>query len=160
MEQGESNVPWFSVNLLLKGANLSIDPEALQEIGFELSMRPHIMNPRVSQFNKEKAEIGVYAETDGLDEDSAGNGMAEELFEIACASLREVEGIHVEVINVKMLKQAVYFKPALVIHGTSPILYIFRTVNVSAPRKIYKKTKSEFVAFYPMQERDQNSRGY
>lgn len=67
----------FSGNLLLKGVNLLSDLEAIGAIDYEISMRPHTMNSKVSCSNKEKAEIDMYVETDRLDEVLVGNGMAE-----------------------------------------------------------------------------------
>jgi len=100
-----SGLPLFSVRLALHEVDALSDPDATQKIRNELSMRSHIRTSMVSWANAQKREIIVYVEVEGLEPISTGNDAAEELFEICCAVLKRLEGLHIDIIEVTQLKE-------------------------------------------------------
>ncbi len=97
-------LPKFSVELIVRGATRNSDPEAVEDIASELSMRPHLSNCRVSWEDGNRNEIIVYMESEGLEPNSVGDQMAEELFEVACATLRNTDGISIKIGKVNRLQ--------------------------------------------------------
>lgn len=97
-------LPIFSVDLIIRGATRNSDPEAVEDIASELSMRPHLANCHVSWDDGNRNEIIVYIETEGLEPNSVGDQMAEELFEVVCATLRLTDGISIKIGKVNRLK--------------------------------------------------------
>jgi hypothetical protein len=93
----------FEINLTLGGINSALDANALQELSYELSMRPHILKHQISWANIEHTETKNYVETGGLEPNPTGRNMAEEILEIASAVLNSIEGIHVNVISVNSI---------------------------------------------------------
>ena len=90
----------FTVQLALLGILREELPRAIKDLRDEIDARPHLKNPRVS-LDAISYQAVVSVDTEGLDPESAGKQMAEELFEIACAVLSEVEGMHVEIRGVQ-----------------------------------------------------------
>lgn len=88
----------FLVKLAIGGINKNTDPTAEQEIDFELSMRPHILSKKILWDEREKILL-VQVEVESVDENLAAKQMAEELFEVANAVLRSVQGLNVKVMK-------------------------------------------------------------
>ncbi len=88
----------FTVQLALKGISEKNSHEVLHDIEEELNARPHLLNPQVlweSKMRRLIIQVGVQ----DVRPDLAARQMAEELFEVACAVLLDVEGMHVEVLE-------------------------------------------------------------
>ncbi len=93
----------FGIYLKLGGIHLDNDPDAVENLILEISLRPHIEKYNVSWVKENKNEVNIYFETIGLDQNSIGKQMAEELFEIACAVLKSADGVHINIIKVAKL---------------------------------------------------------
>ena len=93
----------FEVHLVLEDIDASVNANALDALGTELSMRGHIESHEATWDDERKERVTVDLRTQGVAADSAGKQAAEELFEVACAVLRKVDGIHVNIARVDLL---------------------------------------------------------
>ncbi len=93
----------LKIELSLHGVSDVLDSDAVENISDEISMRSHLRSVIVSWAGSEKNVINVQVEMEGLDVTMTGDQMAEELFEIACATLKEVVGIRVAINSVRRL---------------------------------------------------------
>lgn len=94
-----SKSSWFTVRLSLLGISEKEDPNAVQYLQEELNMRPHLRSPQVF-WEAETHRAIIQADTEGLEAKSVAKQLAEELFEVACAVLSKVEGMHVNILDV------------------------------------------------------------
>ena len=91
-------LPKFKIELNVCGVNEGQDVDALSDIRSEINMRPHLKLLHIS-WDKALRKVRVVLETEGLVLETTANQMAEELFEIACAVLNSIDGLHIEVIS-------------------------------------------------------------
>jgi hypothetical protein len=96
MTKNQHELKRFVVRLTLFGVKKDYDPTAVADIEEELRMRPHINAFQVNWEN-ESQPVDIEVEIEGLDEKGTSMDMAEELFEVANAVLRDIEGMHVVV---------------------------------------------------------------
>lgn len=94
-----SKLNWFTVRLALLGISEKEDPEAVQYLQDELNMRPHLRSPQVF-WETETHRAIIQVDMEGIESESVAKQMAEELFEVACAVLFKVEGMHVKILDV------------------------------------------------------------
>ena len=92
----------FLNELAIGGIKYDNDLLAEQEFCLELDMRPHILKKKLSWDDITKSLI-IQVEIESLNESSAANQMAEEMFEVANALLNYVEGLNVKVVSSKQL---------------------------------------------------------
>jgi hypothetical protein len=90
---------WFTVRLALTGIFEEQAAEEMQALEYELSMRPHLRNSRVSWETKSRRAI-VQVDTEDLESGLAGEQVAEELLEIASGVLSDFEIVSVDVLDV------------------------------------------------------------
>ena len=93
----------FLVELAIGGINCDTDPMAEREFDFELGMRPHILGKTLS-WDDQKKILVVQVVIESIDESSAAKQMAEEIFEVASAILKSVDGLNVRVKTSRQLK--------------------------------------------------------
>jgi len=84
----------YTVKLSLFGVKREKDPNAKIDIEGELIYRPHILDFELS-WDDETLPIMIEVTVEGKDEQGASNQIAEEIFEVACAVLKDVEGMRV-----------------------------------------------------------------
>lgn len=89
---------WFAVRLALAGISEERSSQAVQGLQDELNMRPHLRNSQVSWEAKTCRAI-IQVDAEGLNSESVAKQMAEEMFEVACAVLWEIDGMHVEILD-------------------------------------------------------------
>jgi hypothetical protein len=92
----------FLVELAIGGINNDNDPMAEQEFGFELDMRPHILQKKVLWDNSKKS-LMIQVEIESIDESTAADQMAEEMFEVANAVLNNIDGLNIKVASSRQL---------------------------------------------------------
>ena len=90
----------FLVELAIGGISNDTDPMAEQEFGFELDMRPHILEKKLSWDDSEKL-LFVRVEIESINESLAAEQMKEEMFEVANAVLQNIDGLNVKVMTSK-----------------------------------------------------------
>jgi hypothetical protein len=93
----------FLVELAIGGISNDTDPMAEQEFDFELGMRPHILGKKLS-WDDRKKNLVVQVVIEDIDESFAAKQMAEEIFEVANAVLKSVDGLNVRVITSRQFK--------------------------------------------------------
>jgi len=84
------------VELAIGGINNDTDPMAEGEFDFELGMRPHILGKKLS-WDDRKKNLVIQVVIEDIDESFAAKQMAEEIFEVANAVLKSVDGLNVKV---------------------------------------------------------------
>jgi hypothetical protein len=94
---------WFTVRLALSGIYEKDALEAVQDLQDELNMRPHLRNSKVFWETGTRRAI-IQVDDEDLDSESAADGMAEEVLEVASAVLREFKRIHIEILDVRPSK--------------------------------------------------------
>jgi len=98
-----TNLEKFLVELAIGGINNITDPIAKREFDLELKMRSHILGRKLS-WNNDKKSLIVEVVIESINETYAAKQMAEEMFEVANAVLRSVDGLNVRVITSRQLK--------------------------------------------------------
>jgi phenylacetate-coenzyme A ligase PaaK-like adenylate-forming protein len=93
------NLVRYLVELAIGGINVAADPKAEHEFDYELSMRPHVFRKQL-YWDEKRGKLVVQVEIDSLNEELAVKQMAEELFEIANAVLKNIKGVNVKELNV------------------------------------------------------------
>jgi hypothetical protein len=106
MREWRANMPtelkWFMVRLALIGVSEQRRSEVVRDLQHELSMRPHLRNPQ-AYWEAETHRLIVYLEAEELEPERLAKQMMEELFEISYGVLQEIEGIHIEILDVNQL---------------------------------------------------------
>ena len=89
---------WFTVKLALLGVSEEYAPEVVRNLQGELNTRSHLRNPQVF-LETEAHRVVIKVDIEGRNPEGAARQMAEELFEIPYGVLREIEGMHIEIID-------------------------------------------------------------
>ncbi len=97
-----AELKWFTVRLAILGVSEQNASEVTRDLQRELSMRPHLRNPRVF-WEAETRRLIVCIEAEELESERLAKQMMEELFEISYGVLQEIEGVHIEVLDVTQL---------------------------------------------------------
>lgn len=87
---------WFIVKLSMFGIKDDTDPSADIDLLEELSFRPYLKPIRL-YWDKALRKIEIEVKTEGLNEAWASDLVAEELFEVANAVLKNIEGFYINV---------------------------------------------------------------
>ena len=95
-----AKLSWFTVRLALLGVPGQYADEAVRDLQNELEMRPHLRNPQIS-WKSETRQAIIQVDNEALSPESAAEGMAEELLEVAVAVLKEFKRIRVEILDVR-----------------------------------------------------------
>ncbi len=90
----------FTVKLAVCGIHSEKDPQAQQDFEEELSMRPHILQKTVA-WDDQTQQLIIQLETEGIGVEMTAKGMTDELFEVACAVLNSVDGMHILILGVE-----------------------------------------------------------
>lgn len=91
-------IHWFELHLAIAGVFSENTSEIVKDLQDELGMRPHLRNPKV-HWEPEINKVTVQVDIEGLTYNSASKQMAEELFEVACAVLSEIDGMSIEIMD-------------------------------------------------------------
>lgn len=91
---------WFTIWLALLGVSEENAAEVVQDLQDELNMRSHLRNPKVF-WETEAHRVVIQVEAEELEPERLAKQIAEELFEISYGVLRVIEGIHIEILDVR-----------------------------------------------------------
>jgi hypothetical protein len=91
---------WFTVRLILLGVSEKDADEVVQNLQGELNMRPHLRYPQVF-WDFEAHGVIVQVDAEELQPERLAKQMMEELFEISYGVLREIEGMRIEILDVR-----------------------------------------------------------
>lgn len=95
-------LPSFSVTARVVGIRQDQATQAVSELHDELLQLPHYQNTQVSWDNQGNFVV-VSVQTEGLDAESTGKGVAEEIHELLPAIFVRVAGMHVEILSVRSM---------------------------------------------------------
>ncbi len=94
-----SKLTWFTVRLALLGLSDDRAPKVIQDLRDELSMRPHLRNPKI-MWEPETHRAIIQVETEDFTPQPAAKQIQEEMLEALAAVLWETEGLHFDIIEV------------------------------------------------------------
>lgn len=89
----------FKVTLSVTGINKEKDPKAKQQYEAEISFRPHLKLVSID-WDKEENRLILQLISESTTPDTVRKQLQEEFFEISNAILREIKGVHIQVIKV------------------------------------------------------------